>query len=108
MGDITLNQMKDLLLWLIGFGGATATIVKAVKTTIKSAFKPIEAKIDTVDMNSTKNFLVQQIAEIDRNGYIDTTVKARFYEQYDHYTNDLKGNHYIKEEVERLKKEGKL
>ena len=108
MGEITLNQIRDLMLWLIAFGTATFTIVKAVKSAIKSGFKPIEQKIDNVDMNATKNYLVQTIAEIDRNGWIDGASKIRFYEQYEHYQKDLNGNSYVKDEVERLKKVGKL
>ena len=108
MGEITLNQIRDFMLWVIAFVTATFTIVKAVKTAISSGFKPIEEKIDKVDMNATKNYLVQQIAEIDRNGDIDGANKMRFYEQYEHYTKDLEGNSYIKDEVERLKKEKKL
>lgn len=108
MGDITLNQIRDLFLWVIGFGGATVTIVTAVKKAISKGFEPIEKKIDEVDKNATKNYLVQQIGEIDRNGYIDGATKVRFYEQLQHYEKDLKGNSYIHDEVERLKKEGKL
>ncbi len=108
MTEITLGQIQDWMLWAIGFVGATITIVKAVKTAISNGFKPIETKIDKVDLNATKNYLVQQIGEIDRNGYIDGAGKVRFYEQLQHYQKDLQGNSYIKDEVERLKKEGKL
>ena len=113
MGDITLNQIRDLMLWIIAFGTATATIVHAVKKAIEKGFEPINRKIDTVDMNATKNYLVQMIAEIDRNGYIDDVNKVRFFEQYEHYTKPkdqggLGGNSYIRHEVERLQKAGKL
>lgn len=108
MGEITLNQIRDFFLWIIAFGTATITIVKAVQKAIDKGFMPIEKKIDKVDMNATKNYLVQQIGEIDRNGYIDGATKVRFYEQMQHYEKDLKGNSYIKDEVDRLKKEGKL
>ncbi|MBQ2658651.1 MAG: hypothetical protein IJF87_08800 [Erysipelotrichaceae bacterium] len=108
MGEITLNQIRDFALWLIAFFTALYTVVKAVQKAIEKGFKPINDKIDSVDKNSTKNYLVQQIGEIDRNGYIDGAAKVRFYEQLQHYEKDLDGNSYIKDEVERLKKEGKL
>jgi len=108
MDSITLGQIRDFLLWLIAFATATYTIVKAVRKAIEKGFEPIEDKIDKVDINATKNYLVQQIGEIDRNGWIDPVSKMRFYEQYQHYTKDLKQNSYIHDEVERLKKEGKL
>lgn len=108
MGEITLNNIRDFMLWLVAFGTATFTIVKAVKSAIAKGFEPIEQKIDKVDMNATKNYLVQTIVDVDRNGNIDPTNKVRFYEQFEHYQKDLGGNSYIKDEVERLKKEGKL
>ncbi len=113
MGEITLNQIRDWMLWIIAFVTATYTIIKAVKAAIKSGFEPIENKIDNVDLNATKNYLVQTLSEIDRNGWIDDASRIRFWEQYEHYTKPkseggLQGNSYIKEEVNRLKKEGKL
>ena len=112
MNDITLGQISDLMVWVIGFGGSTFAIITAVKKAISKSFEPINKKIDTVDMNATKNFLVRCIADIDKNG-IDDVTKVRFYEQYEHYIKPKKegglgGNSYIKSEVERLKKEGKL
>lgn len=113
MNDITLGQLSNIMLWLVGFGGATMTIVTAVKKAIAKGFEPIEKKIDEVDKNSTKNFLVSVISQADRDGYIDPATKIRFYEQYEHYGKPIKegglgGNSYIHDEVERLKKEGKL
>lgn len=108
MGEITLDQIRDFVLWIVAFGTATLTIVKAVKVAIAKGFEPINKKIDVVDMNATKNYLVQQIGEIDRNGGLDGATKVRFYEQLQHYEKDLNGNSYIHDEVERLKKENKL
>lgn len=113
MNDITLKQIWDVMTWFLGFGGATVAIVTAVKRAIAAGFKPIEDKIDNVDLNATKNYLVQTIADVDRNGTIDGASKMRFYEQYEHYSKPkreggLGGNSYIHDEVERLKKDGKL
>lgn len=112
MGDITLNQIRDMMLWLIAFVTATATIIKALKSAIHKGFEPINKKIDNVDMNATKNFLVRTLADIEKEG-IDDVTKLRFFEQYEHYIKPkeqggLGGNSYIKHEVERLQKEGKL
>lgn len=107
MGDITLNQIRDLMLWIIAFGTATGTIVHTVKKAIEKGFEPINKKIDEVDINATKNYLVTQIAEIERGSSLDEISKERFFEQYEHYISKG-GNSYIKHKVERLKKEGKL
>ena len=106
MDNITLGQISNLMVWVLGFGGSTIAIITAIKKAVASAFKPINSKIDNVDMNSTKNFLVRCIADMERHE-IDQVTKMRFYEQYEHYQK-LGGNSYITSEVERLKKEGKL
>ena len=106
MDNITLGQISSLMVWVIGFGGSTVAIITAVKKAIASAFKPINKKIDDVDLNATKNFLVRCLSDIEKHG-IDDVTKMRFYEQLEHYEK-MGGNSYIKSEVERLKKEGKL
>lgn len=106
MENLTVGEIYQIIGWLVGFGGATAVIVQAVKKAIASAFKPINDKIDTVDLNATKNFLVRTLADIEKEG-IDDVTKVRFYEQLEHYQK-LGGNSYIMSEVERMKKQGKL
>lgn len=108
MGDITLNQIKDIVLWLTAFGGGITILVKTVKNTISKAFKPIEDKIDKVDKNSTMNYLVRCMDDIDKGQKVDGVVRKRFIDQYEHYIHDLKGNSYVVEEYERLKRENKL
>lgn len=108
MEDITLNQIKDIVLWLTAFGGGITILVKTVKNTISKAFKPIEDKIDKVDKNSTMNYLVRCMDDIDKGQKFDGVVRKRFIDQYEHYTHDLKGNSYISTEVKRLEREGKL
>lgn len=108
MDNITIGQLRDLALWLIGFCGATATIVTAVKKAIAKGFEPIDKKIEKVDKNATMNYLVARLDEIDKGTKLDGVSKKRFYEEYEHYTKDLKGNTYIHEEFERLKREGKI
>ena len=108
MEEITLGQVKDWVVWITAFGGGLAIIVKAIKSTIANSFKPLEDKIDKVDKNATMNYLVRCMEDIEHGEKIDGVLRKRFIDQYEHYTKDLKGNTYIVEEYERLKKEGKL
>jgi hypothetical protein len=107
MNEITLGQIQNWMVFLIAFIGAIFTIVKAVKNAISQAFEPINKRMDEIDMNATKNFLVQSLTDIDRNGFVDGVSKARLYEQYEHYQK-LGGNSYIKDEFDRLKKQNKI
>lgn len=75
---------------------------------LSDQFKAVNDKLDKLDTQSCKNFLVRYLADIERGSYIYDAERQRFWEEYDHYVDDLKGNSYIKEWVARLKEEGKL
>lgn len=68
----------------------------------------IQEDIRKVDEECTKNFLVSFLKEVERGETIDDVERERFYEAYDHYTNELDLNSYIHKKVEKLEKEGKL
>lgn len=113
MENITIGEINAFLVYIVGLGGVLLTVYNTVKKGIDKGFKPINDKIDKVDMNATKNFLVARISEIKSGAELDDISKERFIEQYDHYIKPkaeggLGGNSYIKLEVEKLKQEGKL
>lgn len=107
MENITLGQINGFLVYIVGLIGVITTVYKTVKTGIDKGFKPLNDKIDKVDMNATKNFLVARISEIKAGAELDDISKERFIEQYDHYKS-MGGNSYIKLEVEKLQKENKI
>lgn len=118
MENITLGQISITITFVVAFIGGVKYILNDMNKVVEKALKPTNDKIDKLesnlkseisksDMNSTKNFLVARISEIKANQPLDDISKERFWEQYEHYIN-LGGNSYIKNEVERLKKEGKL
>ena len=67
----------------------------------------ITKRLDKVDMNGTKNFLVRCLSDLERGEPMSEIEKERFSEQYDFYV-EHDGNSYIKTKVERLRAEGKL
>ena len=67
----------------------------------------LSGKVDDVDMNSCKNFLVRFLADAEQGNEIDEIEKERFYEVYEHYTKKG-GNSYIHDKYDKLKKSGKL
>ena len=125
--NLTLGEIAIALAFIVGLYGSIKYIKKVikdsiegvVKASIKSAldseFKTMNKKLDDVqasvqklDVYTTKNFLVRYLADIERGEVIFESEKQRFWEEYDHYTDELKENSYIKEWVARLKEEGKL
>ena len=117
--DLTLEDISIAIVFIVGLiGGVTYlknSIRDALKKLLDDQFKGVNDKLDKMqssirklDVQTTKNFLVRYLADIEREDVIYDTEKQRFWEEYDHYTKDLGENSFIKEWVGRLKDEGKL
>jgi len=117
--DLTLEQISIAILFIVGLIGGVKYLGKTIKDIIQKLledqFKVVNKKLDdvndnikSIDIQTSKNFLVRYLADVERNETMFEQEKERFWEEYDHYTKDLKGNSYIKEWVARLKEQGKL
>ena len=116
MTEWTLGYIAEGVVFLAGFLGAlgvlNSTLKKWLSKVMKEQTKAISdqmtemlAHLENLDKETTKNYLVQFISEVKRGETINETERQRFYEQYGHYI-DLKGNTYIKTEIEALQKKG--
>ena len=116
--NITLEQVATALAWLVGVGGSLAAIVAFIRKMLKEFFKEqlaemdhrfdrVEKRISDVDKETTKNFIVSILAQLDSGLEIDEVQRARFYEQFEHYLKEG-GNGYIQARVDELKRAGKL
>ena len=87
-------------------------LAKALLVSLNAKLDEIKNELKTdirkVDESCSKNFLVQFLQRVEEGEKIDEVEYERFYEVYDHYTNDLKLNSYIHRKVEKLETEGKL
>lgn len=128
MEQMTLGQIGSVLVWLAGIISASGVISAFVTKKMKGLFKDemagtnnridsLNNRINDLDVDNTKNFLVEFLAKFDCVGdscpVITDEELQRFYEVYDHYTKPKEDgglglNTYIHEKVERLKKQGKL
>ena len=117
--NLTLEQISVAILFIVGLIGGIKYLKDAVKDTIEKflgdQFKTVNDKLDamqklikTLDTQSTKNFLVRYLADIERGDNLYHSEKERFWEAYDHYDKELKENSFIKKWVENLEREGKL
>ena len=118
MENITVGQIAVALAFiaaLIASVGAIGKVIsKAVKKGFETEMKPIndkldklEDKVDDVDMNTCKNFLVARIGDIEAGQGLSETGLERFWEEYQHYIK-IGGNTYIQKKVEQLEREGML
>ena len=118
MESITLGQIAisvALVAGLITGGGVIGKVItKGFKKVMKMELDPIEKKIDhlgerveSVDMASTKNYLVQFLSRVEVGDIPSEIEIERFFEQWEHYKK-IGGNSYIARKVEQLTAEGKL
>lgn len=94
-----LNKLAELL---------ANSLLTVLNEKLDKMKEDIQKDIKKVDEECTKNFLVSFLKDVERVEPIDDVERERFYEAYDHYSNDLHLNSYIHKKVEKLEKEGKL
>lgn len=113
MENITIGQAAAALALLVAIIAGIKTLGKTIKewlnAALKDQFKAFEQKqdeilkrLDSVDLENCKNFLVTFLAEVGRGELKEETELQRFWEEYEHYQK-LGGNSYIKNKVEELK-----
>ena len=118
MENITIGEIAVAVAFLVtfigGIGGLTKSlkgwIVKANKEQmdeISKGMKDLGDRIDAVDMQATKNFLVARLSEVEKGTPMDEIEAERFWEEFEHYSK-IGGNSYIKRKVDQLKTEGKI
>ena len=118
MENITIGQIGLAVTFLVGLISGIGYLHKQMKVWIADALsdqlKAIGDKInelndhiDDVDMNSTKNFLVARLSDVESGQPLSEIEAERFWEQYEHY-HKIGGNSYIDQKVEKLRSMGKL
>lgn len=118
MDNITLGEIGIAITFLVGIISGISYLHKHLREwiaqslkdqldSIKDEVKGLHDRIDGVDMQACKNYLVSFLSDVEKDELTDEIERERFWEQYQHYT-EHGGNSYIKRKVEKLKSEGKL
>lgn len=122
MEQITLGEIALALAFLAGLAGSIIGGVKMISSSLKKwilkgfdeRFIPMKNELDAlknrvedVDMETCKNFLVRFLADVEKGEQIDEIERERFYEQFEHYTSKG-GNSYIRQKFEKLHRQGRL
>lgn len=113
MEQITLGQAAGALALVVAIIAGINSLKKSIKgwldTALKDQFSALEQmqkdilkRLDSVDIENCKNYLVTFLAEAQRGEMKDETEMQRFWEEYEHYQK-LGGNSYIRNKVEELK-----
>lgn len=102
MENVTLGQAFDTIKFVVEFVGIIITILVGSKKVINKQLEPINKKMDKIDENQCRNFLVDFLADVEKGIEKDEVQTKRAYEVYEHYTEDLHKNSYIHDKWERL------
>lgn len=118
MGEITLAEIATAIALIAGIITGLTVIFKQVGKAVNrwhtEAMVPVLEKLDgisarlrAVEIDNCKNFIVNFLSQVEAGDKITNDCLRRFWENYNLYQ-ELGGNSYIHEWVERLKKDGKL
>ena len=118
MENITFGDISTTLTLIAGFISGVGFLYTKIKkwisnsmhealTPINDEIKGLHDRLDTVNMEACKNFLVRCIADFDKGVQTSDTELERFWEQYGYYIKNG-GNTYISKKVEKLEQEGKI
>ena len=118
MEQITIGEIAVAVAFLAALISGVGVLSKKTKDWINKAMekqldeigkgiKDLGERIDSVDMQATKNFLVARLSEVEKGTPLDDIETERFWEEYEHYSK-IGGNSYIKRKVEQLKTDGKI
>lgn len=107
MDNITLGQIKDIVLYVGTFIGGIGVLYKLLMAGIGKLLQPIKDDLKEEKKARLKSELTtfMYLAE---NGSLSPEQKILAHEDYDVYTNKLKCNSYIHNKWENLEKEGKI
>lgn len=116
---LTLEDISIIVIFIGGLIGGIKYLRKEMRDglqeMLKDQFKEVNLKLDglkssltNVDTQTCKNFLVRFLADVERGEIVFDDEKRRFWEEYDHYIDELKENSYIREWTNKLIDEGKL
>ncbi|MBQ6313974.1 MAG: hypothetical protein IJI11_00050 [Mogibacterium sp.] len=81
--------------------------INAFITGVEVKVSDVVIKVEKLDLETCKNFLVRCLADFEKGVVLSAVEKQRFWEEYEHYIKNG-GNTYIKEWTEKLKKEDRI
>ena len=116
MENLTIGQIAVALAFIVAFFSGLSSIKqflrKGIEEALKAKFESLEKsqreiieKLNKVDTENCKNYLITFLSEISRGEQKDEIEIKRFWEEYEHYI-ICGGNSYIKRKVDDLQKKG--
>lgn len=92
----------EIIIKISSLISAIVVILTSMSKIINYSLKPLYDKINKIDENQSRNYLVDFLSDIENGEMKNDCQINRAYEVYDHYINDLKGNSYIKDKWNKV------
>ena len=106
MENITLGQIKDIVVFIVALVGGLITLYTMLMKGIKKQLEPINNELKSEKMSRLKSDLTTLMC-LAETGVISNEQRILAHEEYDEYVEN-KGNSYIHDKFESLHKEGKI
>ena len=106
MEDITLGQIRDVVLFIVALAGGIGGLYALLMKGIKKLLQPINDELTHEKMSRLKSDLTTLMC-LAENGVISNEQKMLAHEEYDEYVQN-KGNSWVHDKFESLHKEGKI
>lgn len=106
MEDVTLGQIKDVVLFIVAFAGGITALYALLMKGIKKLLEPINNELHNEKMKRLKSDLTTLMCLAESNVISKEQIMLA-HEEYDEYISN-KGNSFVKEKFESLHKEGKI
>ena len=106
MENVTLGQIRDIVLFIVALTGGLGTLYKLLMIGIKKQLEPINEELHNEKMKRLKSELTTLMYLAD-GGALSNEQRILAHEDYDEYVAN-KGNSYIHDKFESLHKEGKI
>ena len=106
MENITLGQIKDIVVFIVALVGGLITLYTMLMKGIKKQLEPINNELKSEKMSRLKSDLTTLMC-LTENGVISKEQIMLAHEEFDDYISN-KGNSFVKEKFESLHKEGKI
>lgn len=106
MEEITLGQIKDIIIFLTALFGGIGVLYGMLMKGIRKLLDPINQELENEKRERLKSDLTtfMYLAEF---GNLSNEQKIRAHEEYDMYV-EMKGNSWVHDKFETLKKENKI
>ena len=106
MENITLGQIKDVVLFLVAFTGGIGSLYALLMKGIKVQLQPIKDDLKDERRERLKSDLTTFMF-LAEHGELSNDQRLRAHEEYDMYI-EMGGNSWVHDRFEILKKEGKI